>query len=227
MATVRFTGRSATGLVIVLIGLLLLLGTTGTVDTTGLVQWIPSLFVLLGLWALVASGFRNLTGPLVVITVAGGWQLYELGVVTAETLTSWWPLLVVVFGASLVLSRWRRESAPAAHPGDQFSAFSLFGGVERRVTARTFVGGDVVSVFGAAEIDLTDAVVETPPASVDVFAAFGGADIRVPEGWDVRLDVVPIFGGTEDKRRTGGTGEGTPDLVVTGLVLFGGVTLKD
>ena len=47
------------------------------------------------------------------------------------------------------------------------------------------------------------------------------------EGWDVRLDVVPIFGGTEDKRRTGGTGEGTPDLVVTGLVLFGGVTLKD
>ena len=215
------------GAVIVLVGLLLLADTTGTVDTGFLYNYVPSLFVLVGVYALVRSGFRNVFGPLVIIVLAGVWQLTTLDVVAAEDVVSLWPLFIVLFGLSLVLSQFR--SPPARTVASHVTGFGVFGGSEKRVTTAKFTGANLTAMFGGVELDLRDAAVAEPPAHVSAIALFGGVDVYVPSDWNVDLDVLPIFGGASDERlrREREDDHDEIDLVVSGFAAFGGVSVKD
>jgi predicted membrane protein len=220
--------QALTGAVVVAIGVLLLLGTTGIYDIGGLWRYVPSLFVLLGLWAVYRSGFRNLAGPAVLVLVAGTVQLLALGFLTAADVAAWWPLLVVVFGLSLLAGHWRgRRRVPGVATAD-VDLLGIFGGTQRRVTSAAFRGGSVTAVFGGVDLDLRAAGVDDPPAAITATALFGGVEIDVPDDWVVEIDALPIFGAVEDDRirlppEAGDAGE--PDLVVTGVVAFGGISV--
>ena len=226
MARLR-SDRLTTGGLIVIVGLLLLLSTTDFVATEELWDYLPLVFVALGLWALVRSGFRNLTGPVMVVAVAGTFQARNLGYVTDAQVGEWWPLFVVLFGVLYVFGRSRRTRGVSVDASDAgtISIVSLFSGTQRRVTGEGFRGGDVLVAFGGAELDLRDAHVADPPATVECLVAFGGAEVQVPEDWTVDVEVLSLFGGSEDNRPPTGT-TGDVDLVVTGLALFGGVSIE-
>jgi hypothetical protein len=213
------------GAIIVLAGLLLLLDTTEVFPTGELLRLVPSLFVLVGLWALVASGFRNLVGPVVLIGVAGAWQLVALDVATAAEVGRFWPLLIVAFGLSLVVGHYRSPRDDSADA--RLSTLAIFGGAERRSTSQSFSGADLTAVFGGTELDLRDAAVADPPARVNALALFGGAEIVVPREWNVRMDVIPILGGASDDRPRSAERNEDLDLVVTGFTAFGGITVTD
>jgi hypothetical protein len=164
-------------------------------------------------------------GPLVVVLVAGAWQLVSLGVVEASEVTSLWPLLLVVFGLSIALGRLRPRSRPVE--SDEVSVFALFSGQNRRSTSDRFRDADVTVAFGGVELDLRDAAVADPPARVTTTVFFGGADVVVPRDWNVELDVFPLFGGAEDERPRRESEHAEVDLVVTGFAAFGGVSIKD
>lgn len=221
----RISSQAVLGGVVIVVGVLLLLDTTGIYETGRLLDYVPSLFVLAALYAMVASGFRNLLGPLLVVLVAGGWQLATLGLVEGETLGDLWPLLLVVFGIALVAGRFR--SRPGDVTGSTVSSLSLFGGREQRVTAQSFSGADLTALFGGVELDLRDAGVADPPATANVFVLFGGAEVVVPREWNVRVDVLPIFGSAEDERPRREEEHDDVDLVVTGFVAFGGASVTD
>lgn len=231
MATTRSAGRARpssqvlVGIVIVLVGLALLLGTTGLYETGPLLRYVPSLFVVVGLYALWVSRLRNVFGPLVVILVAGTWQLVALGVVTAASAWTVWPVFVIVFGLSLLLGRLRPRVETTEQ--DSVNLFALFAGRNQRVTSRDFQGGDVAVLFGGAEVDLRDADISTPPATISATALFGGVEVVVPRDWNVRVDVLPVFGAAEDERPRSDAVHDTTDLVVTGFTAFGGVSVKD
>jgi hypothetical protein len=220
------TDRLTTGGLIILAGLLLLLSTTDFVATENLWDFVPAVFVALGAWALVRSRLRNLTGPVMVIAVAGTFQARNLGYVTDAHIGTWWPLFVVLFGVLYVVGRSRRSRGVSVSAGDagDVSLLSVFGDSQRTVAGSGFRGGDVVAVFGGSKLDLRDADVSDPPATVECLVAFGGAEIHVPEDWTVDIDVLGLFGGSEDKRPPSGR-DGEVDLVVTGLALFGGVSV--
>ena len=223
----RSTGRLVTAFLVVLVGLLLLASTTGLFATESVWAWIPLVFVLLGLWAIVKSGGRNLTGPVMVVAIAGTYQLRNLEVVSDAQIGTWWPLFVVLFGVLLLVGRERRFRFGTETTGaDEIQSISLFGGADSRVTSKRLVGGEVVSIFGGGEIDLRDAAVANPPAVIESVAIFGGPEIRVPRDWNVKLDVLTLFGAAEDSRpREEVSAE--PDLVVTGVTIFGGVEILD
>lgn len=223
----RSTGRLVTALLVVLVGLLLLASTTGAFSTESIWAWVPLVFVLLGLWAIWKSGGRNLTGPVMVIAIAGTYQLRNLGFLTDQQIGTWWPLFVVLFGLLLLVGRERRHRlGVGTTSADEVTAISIFGGSDSRVTSDAFVGGEVVSIFGGGEIDLRDAAVANPPAVIESVAIFGGPEIRVPTDWNVTLDVLTLFGGAEDSRPRGDV-SAEPDLVVTGVTIFGGVEILD
>lgn len=229
----NLTGRIATGGLIVLVGVLLLLATTGTVPSDSIWDFVPAIFVLLGLWALLSSGFRNLTGPVMVIAIAGTYLARNFDLIGDDAIGTWWPLFLVLFGVLLLIGRERRTHGhvEVGEEDGQLTAIALFGGAERRVTTDRFVGGEVVVAFGGAEIDLRDAAIDRPPATLEVLALFGGAEIRVPDEWNVELDVLPLFGGASDERSrasddaAASRSDGT-DLIVTGLALFGGIEVN-
>jgi cytochrome c-type biogenesis protein CcmH/NrfF len=226
------SGRLVTGGLVVLVGVLLLLGTTDALPTESLWDFLPSVFVALGVWALVRSRFRNVTGPVMVVAVAATYQAKNLGYVTDQQLGTWWPLFVVLFGALLLVGRSRRArsrsvSVSEGDAGD-VTLVSLFSGSERRVTGPGFRGGDVLVAFGGAELDLRDADAPDRPATVECLVLFGGAELYVPDDWNVDLDVLPLFGGVDDQRTRppGDDTDAGADLVVTGIALFGGVSVS-
>ncbi|QDX39744.1 LiaI-LiaF-like domain-containing protein [Salarchaeum sp. JOR-1] len=210
----------------VLLGIALLLFTTDAVESIDPWTWFPGLFVLLGAWSLVASRGRNLTGPVLVIAVAGAFLLRNLNYLPDDFIGTWWPAVFVLLGLLILLNRGRRRRGHTASANGEFTSVSIFGGDSQHVGGTDFRGGDVVAIFGGPTIDLRDATAVDKPAVLEIVSVFGGAEIRVPEDWTVKAESVNIFGGLEDTRRNPGTAD-EPDLVVTGVSVFGGVELTD
>jgi Domain of unknown function (DUF1707)/Cell wall-active antibiotics response 4TMS YvqF len=129
----------------------------------------------------------------------------------------------------------RERPAPAAAPRPEYhvparvespTMAAVFGGVTRK--GRWRVGGQVTALafFGGVEIDLTEAVFESPEVVIQVTAIFGGVDIKVPENATVRAGGgVGIFGGFDVKGYES-MEPGAPVINVRGLALFGGVDVK-
>lgn len=225
MADRTLSSQVVVGVVIVLVGVLLFLDTTGMYDTGPLFRYTPALFVLVGLYAIVVSGFRNLFGPLTLILVAGAIQLVTLDIFEWAELATLWPLVIVIFGLSLLAGRFDRTTPTTER--SVVDTFSLFGDVERRVRGTAFERANLITLFGGTTLDLRDASPEERPARVNVTVLFGGVDIVVPRDWNVELDVLPVFGASEDSRLRVDADHETVDLVITGFVAFGGVELKD
>jgi predicted membrane protein len=221
----RVSTQELLGAVVVLVGVILLLDTTGIAETGSLLTYVPSLFVLLGVYALLSSGFRNLVGPLFVIVLAGAWQIAALDLLPEADLVSFWPALIILFGVSLLLGRLRTKAEEVG--AQRVDGIAVFGGRNQRVTSSRFAGADLTALFGGYELDLRDADVADRPARISAVALFGGVEIIVPRGWNVRLDVLPIFGGAEDERPRREEEHEEVDLVVTGFVAFGGISVND
>jgi hypothetical protein len=79
--------------------------------------------------------------------------------------------------------------------------------------------------MGGCEIDLRNAGIDGD-ATIDVFAMWGGIEIRVPETWTVVGRVTPLLGGFEDSTRAL-PGAGNQRLIVRGLVIMGGIEIKN
>ena len=101
---------------------------------------------------------------------------------------------------------------------------AIFGGVNRTGRWRVRKTSHALAVFGGVDLDLRNAVFESPVVEISGFWCFGGMDIKVPEGIEVRDQTAGIFGGT-DVRDIGDPLPGAPVLVIKGLSLFGGVSV--
>lgn len=220
--------RFATGGLLILIGLLLLLWTTETIDAATAWAWIPALFVLLGIWAFVRSGFRNFVGPIMVIAVAGAFFLRAIGVIEPGALGQWWPLFIVLFGVLVLLNRSRRSRRVRFESQGNLDAVAVFGTVDRRLDTDAFGEAEVAAVFGDVRFDLRDTEIPHPPAVIDVASVFGDVEIRVPEDWVVSFEVMSIFGDVDD-RRPRSTQESTDEaeVVISGVALFGDIQVLD
>jgi hypothetical protein len=122
-----------------------------------------------------------------------------------------------------------REQVLGTDGGPQtMNAVAVFGGCERRVSIKNFEGGRATAVFGGIELDFRDADFETE-ALLEINCIFGGVEIRVPETWHVHSRSLPVFGGYDDKSRqpSNPAGTKTKTLIVTGMIVFGGVEIKN
>ena len=231
--TRNLTDRLTTGTVIVGVGILLLFATTGLVEMRSIWGWIALLFVLVGVWSLVQSEFRNLVGPVMVIAIAGTFFLRNVGLVPDGVIGTWWPVFVILFGVLVMVSRSRRRQRiqlEGVGGLGEVSVVSVFGSDDRRISTDRFAGAEVVAVFGDARLDLTEAGLGTRPAILEVTSAFGDAEIRVPREWNVRIDTMSIFGSVRDRRPDHGGVEASDselDAIITGVALFGDIELRD
>lgn len=217
---VRATTRLALGLALMAAGALFTLDRLDLIDARPLLRYWPAALLAVGAARLLSGQVSSALGWLLI----GSWLLANsLGWLDLRPWDAW-PVLLFLVGARLV---WRAASGPrpAAAEGeanDTLSALAIMGGVERKNHSPAFRGGDMVAVMGGCQIDLRQARIDGDEAVLDVFALMGGHEILVPEGWSIVIKVVPVMGGVEDATRApiGGSG---PRLVITGLVVMGGV----
>jgi hypothetical protein len=106
------------------------------------------------------------------------------------------------------------------------NTFVMWSGLERKVSSQEFRGGDVTAIMGGAEIDLRQARLAGGEAVVEVLVLWGGVDFFVPADWKVTVEAMPLLGGIEDSTRLT-AGETRGHLVIRGLVMMGGVEVKN
>ncbi len=215
----RSSGQVLVGLVIIAVGLALLLD---NLDIGGSPwRYFPSVIILIGLWALARTGFRQPTGPLLLIAVGVAVQLSILDEVPDGVRSATWPVLVIFFGLLLIF--WR-TSRGRTTPDGGANYVAVFHGVQDRVNGP--LGQlQATSIFGSVELDLREASIDHPPATIDVSCLFGGVDIRLPPDAAVQNDVLALFGGVEDKRPA--TGSDAIAINLRGTAIFGGLRLQD
>lgn len=221
------------GAVLVAIGFIFLLDHYGIVQAWQFFRFWPLILIFAGLINL-ADPCRRFWG--VGLCVFGCLlQLSYLGVARF----SWeelWPLALIAAGS---MAMWKAvearkmvqgAQADSSDPRSTLNESAVFGGIQKRVNARDFRGGQLHSMFGGIEIDLRDADIDGTEAVLNANAVFGGIEIRVPDTWYVAARGQGIFGGYTDSTRYNPPVD--PDkpkktLIVVGMAVFGGVEIRN
>jgi predicted membrane protein len=234
-----------TGVFILLIGIAALIKATVTDLPNWVFSW-QTLLIALGIFIGIKHGFRGASW-FVLMLVGGAFLIPEI-YPDISIRRYIWPVVLIIVGAFIILRRsrnsWDRhddqkknstssgiENATAIDESndskeDFIHATSIFGGTKKNIISKNFKGGDLVSIFGGAELDLTRADF-TGTATIELTTIFGGTKLIIPSNWAVKSDAAVIFGGIEDKRAVAAATEGNQKtLLLKGTILFGGVDIK-
>ncbi|WP_336516263.1 LiaF transmembrane domain-containing protein [Pollutibacter soli] len=119
-----------------------------------------------------------------------------------------------------------RRSAGIPFTDNILEVVSIFGNVRKNIMSKNFRGGEIVTVFGGADINLIHADFNET-TNIEAVNIFGGTKLFIPSSWEVKSEVVSIFGGVEDKRHFSSLSV-IPEktLVLQGFCMFGGIEIK-
>lgn len=136
-----------------------------------------------------------------------------------------WPLLLVLFGISMVL---RALGLGRRRDSGRQGELAFFSSLHNRVADPAYDGGSCIAVLGGHRLDLREARLHENGAILQVFVMWGGIGVVVPESWSVSTQVFCAFGGADDKTRPPHSlPSGMPRLVVRGVVLMGGLDIRN
>lgn len=120
----------------------------------------------------------------------------------------------------------------------QFTVNYAAGDVDETETIVNILGGScrsgqwkvpgeirIITLFGGADIDFTDAIFTTPNVTIKILCLFGGTDISVPEDINIISKAFCILGGIDNTAPSIASRQ-APTLTIEGLVMFGGLDIK-
>ena len=241
-------GRIFFGILVVVVGVLLLLMALDAIPIEGigeLLLYIPSLFILWGLYLLAVQKFKRAAGPIVLIAIASVVQLMLLDVLRWAYV---WPIGIILIGVAIIAGgagyhgkrkrrRERRKQRERQQARTTDTRTSAEGDLDISVTmseahernrSQDFKGGDITCVMGSVKLDLTEAEIAEPPARIHVDIVMGGLEILVPDHWIVQNDVARTMGEVEDRtesRRSAAMDDGAT-LIISGSVVMGHATIE-
>lgn len=222
------------GLLLLAAGFLLLFDRTGILPgrvADVLLTW-PMILIVIGLVNLSKS--RNSTSGLILLLVGGFFLLPKIFSLPYNFHHNFWPLILIVAGAVLLLSHDKRRSFFSVKTDRQvtsdnyFNITAILGGGERVITAQNLEGGKVECFMGGAEASLVNSTLSQGKNVIDISIMFGGISFIIPPDWTVHSEVNAILGGYSDSRTLMGQPSSQPDktIYIRGNVMFGGCEVK-
>lgn len=225
-----FTPRLVLGVALILAGVAFTLDNLGLMSAHLFLRLWPVVIILWGFAKLRQEGLRYGGGGLFLVAIGTFFLLVMLGHGNlAESLA---PMGLVAFGIWMVMRALQKKRTPtqgASNPENYVQGTAIFCGAKRRVVSQSFEGGEFTAIFGGFEADLRGAAPAGSQVRVDVFALFGGGQLRIPETWVVVNHATALFGGVDDKTQddySKAADPSAPRLLLTGVVLFGGLEIK-
>lgn len=225
----RITPQIVLGLIIIAVGVLFTLDNMDLIYARDYLRYWPALLLLYGIVRLAQPSGTPGRFMGLVFTFAGGALLLDRLDVFDFSVWSFWPLLLVILGLTLVFRASKRMDASRSQASESsatVNGFALLGGTKRTNNSQDFQGGELTAVMGGCEIDLRQASIKGGDPVIDVFAFWGGIEIKVPEDWSVDVQGTPLLGGFEDKTRPP-KGGSNRRLVVKGYAIMGGVEIMN
>jgi predicted membrane protein len=211
------------GAIVILIGVFLLMEQFGILPDHWFSFWAAIFFLVGGLQLLQTQRWGGRLWGLVLLSTGVALEFDYLGY-TSLHLSRTWPVFIIAFG--LVILVHALESPPtSASTSPHLHLFACMGGGEYRIQAKNFRGGSATAIMGGFDIDLRDADIEGPTATISLSAFMGGGVIRVPYTWGVQMRGSSFMGGNSMKVREGANVEKT--LIVEGTSLLGGFEIRN
>ena len=160
-----------------------------------------------------------------------------------------WPVLIILFGLMMIFKprrkfnhrHWKYNHHRFNRYGQQGNCYvredsvsedyvestSFMGGVKKNVLSKKFKGADITNVFGGAEINLSQADMEST-ATMELTNVFGGTKLIIPAHWEINSELVSVFGSIEDKRpiQPNTNIEDKKVLILRGTTFMGGIDIK-
>ncbi|MGE5795278.1 MAG: LiaF transmembrane domain-containing protein [Ignavibacteria bacterium] len=227
-------GRITLGLIIIFIGSLFLFHSLDYLDFNVariFFSW-PFIMFLVGLLIIVNS--HNKLFGLILFAIGGVFLLPRIFPDIEINHGVIFPVLIILLGV-YIISKHRITSRSTSGPfkesyfkKDTIDDIAVFGGGTKVFSSDNFKGGNITSIFGGSEIDLTGCKLAEGENIIDALFIFGGSEIYVPKDWNVISSMTPIFGGFSNKiRRDPNMAIDTSrTLVIKGLAIFGGGEVK-
>ncbi|WP_027623111.1 LiaI-LiaF-like domain-containing protein [Clostridium lundense] len=229
-------GKYTLGIIFILFGVAILLQQLNIMDVHNIMStWWPLIIIAIGVSKLLDSQ-GNYTWPMVWIAVGFLMQLRKLDILDVSITKFFWPILFIIIGVNMLFSKGKKklyDKGMREVQDDTIDYFCVFSALENRNLSKNFRGGNVLTLFGGATIDLRGAEIAPEGAMVDLTTAFGGIDLIVPEHWKVVVTGIPIFGGWSNKTRMEQMPEeqelfsGRPILKIKCIAAFGGIDIKN
>ncbi|MFE2187355.1 DUF1707 domain-containing protein [Streptomyces sp. NPDC059455] len=104
-------------------------------------------------------------------------------------------------------------------------AVAIMGGFQRKGTWTVPRAFTALTVMGGGEIDLREARFEDRDVVIRCFALMGGVEIIVPPDLETHVSGIGLMGGFDHTGSADGDPTG-PRVTVTGLAIFGGVSVE-
>jgi len=246
--TNNHSSRMWSGLILLLIGCIFFLRNFGI----SIPHWVFSWHTILIVIGLAVGAKRNFNGNgwLIMVLIGGYFTLQDIADLNFSRYG--FAVILVGLGLFLILKPSKRakyieekkkaefgslddlnvDTAPSAKTetadvDDIVDAVNVFSGSKQHIYSKNFKGGEVVSIFGGCDLNLSQADF-SDTIVLEITAIFGGVKIIVPPTWTVKSDVVAVFGGLDDKRSVlSVTEEPRKIIIIKGLALFGGVDIRN
>jgi len=210
--------RNSVWVLVVVVGFILLLGNIFPQFDSNAVIW-PGMLITVGIWMILR---RNQTTHWDKKSWKKKWESSKYDFNVQQPLSTEKPLA----DFSAAADAGTNATQPLYSGDEHLDAVSIFGSVKKTIYSKNFQGGEIVNVFGGAEIDLTQSDINGR-VYIDVTQVFGGVKMIVPSHWTVVSDVAAVFAGFDDKRvRTATPQDANKILVIKGTSIFAGVDVR-
>jgi predicted membrane protein len=222
------SARTVVAIALIALGVLWTLDTLNIVESAPLLRWWPAVIVLFGLARLFGIGGRAQVGGGAVITLIGAWLLGSNLDLIHVGIWDLWPLVLVAIGVTMIVrSRAHPTSQTVGESSSEINKFAFWSGVRPPVhQSQEFRGGELTAIMGGIETNLRGSRIAESPAVIDLLVIWGGVDLKVPEDWRVVVEATVVMGGIDSKIKTPPP-DSTQTLVLRGMVLMGGVEIKN
>lgn len=220
----RGRGQFVGAFVLITIGILFLLIENHVLESFNVWRLWPLILVIVGTGKLIERTSAGRGTGMILISLGIIFELSEFGYLPVDP-DNLWPLVLVAAGAALL---WKaltpaHDEAGNARP----ESFTIFGGVERRISDPAFTGTEMTAILGGYKVDLRKAQMAGEKAVITATAIFGGIELLIPESWIVDLHGAPVFGGYNDETLHREGPVSGSRLIIEGFAMFGGITIKN
>ncbi|MCX6271916.1 MAG: DUF5668 domain-containing protein [Bacteroidetes bacterium] len=216
------------GILVLAFGFVLLLRNAGLMNDTFhdiIFSW-EMLLIAIGVINLFD---RNRTFGLILITLGAVFLIPDIVNIPVELHRIFWPCIIIIIGVYLLFGSHRHHRfhsfTQESKGEDYLDEVAVFSGIERNIVTPDFRGGKIVTVFGGAKLNLTQAVLSPGVNELEIVCLFGGTTLIVPPDWNVKIEVMHVFGGYADKRNYVQV-DFSKTLVIKGVTIFGGGEVK-
>ncbi len=194
--------------------------------------WWTLFLIVPGVVSVINDGFNAGNGILTgigVLLLLNAQDIIQLSGLWIAALVLGIAGIAVVLGALGISTRRKKQTdAPgiaASTDAQDYPSYSVvFAGADHLNTSQNLQGANISATFGAAKVDLRQAVISHDIA-IKCEAVFGGVELFLPPNVRVCILGTPVFGG-HDCKFVSSANTGAPLVTVNCSAVFGGIEIR-